>query len=448
MRILAGSAALPALPFDEAPAAKKSGMIVRAARPEDLEMPLEFFDNYLTPAEHFFVRTHTYAPNVDAAEWRLSIGGLVNQPVTLSLADVKQLPRVDLVGVIECAGNGRGLYRPPVPGLQWKYGAVANAKWTGVRLADVLKKAGVKNQATDVAFDGADVPLGTMPDFQRSILLKKALDPNTLLAFEMNGETLPAQHGFPLRLVVPGWASDSWTKWVTSITLLDHEADGFFMKTAYRHPGKPVRPGESVPPDQMFPVTSLGVKSVIGSPVDGAFVVSGKAVRIQGAAWSGDQSPVAGVDVSVDQGRTWKPAQVTSPRTQFGWRLWTYNWTPARDAYHVIMARARTAAGDVQPLVEEWNPSGYQWNVVQRAGISVGGSRLTPEVTAAVEPRPPAGYDASCMVCHGDDVVAQQHLTRAQWEREVDKMVRWGAKVPPDRRDTIINYLVRFFGSR
>ena len=424
-------------------------MIVRAARPEDLEMPLEFFNDYLTPAEHFFVRTHTYVPRIAAGEWRLEVAGQVEKPLSLTMSELRKLPRVDLISVLECAGNGRALYQPTVPGLQWAYGGVGNARWTGVRLADVLKQVGVRTSGTEVLFDGADTTPGTMPDFQRSIPLKKALDPNTLLAFEMNGQTLPLQHGFPLRVIAPGWASDSWVKWLSKITVLDREFDGFFMKTAYRHPGKPVRPGEPAPPEAMFPVTSLRVKSVIGSPADGTTVAPGRTTRISGAAWAGDLSPVEAVEVSVDGGRAWRAAALEGQRTQFGWRLWAFEWQPKAEQYYTIMARARTAAGDVQPFAQEWNPSGYQWNVIHRVGVNV--SSATPSAstsarTPAMADRP-QGYQSACMVCHGNDVVEQQRLTRGQWEKELDKMGRWGAKVKPEDREGILDYLVRYFGS-
>src|SRR5579859_5226618 len=246
----------------------KRDMLVRSVRPEDLEMPLSGFSDYITPIEHFFVRTHVYVPTVNVTEWRLEVTGEVAAPLRLGMEDLKKLPAVELVSVVECADNGRAFYQPPVPGVQWANGSVGNARWRGVRLADVLQRAGLKSSAREILFDGADVPLGTMPDFQRSLPLKKALDPNTLLAYEMNGETLPVKHGFPLRVVVPGWAGDSWAKWVTSIRVLDKEADGFWMKGAYRRPGKPVPPGTAVPPEQMQPVTSLRVKSVIASPLD------------------------------------------------------------------------------------------------------------------------------------------------------------------------------------
>ena len=171
----------------------KLDMLVRAVRPEDLEMPLSGFSDYITPIEHFFVRTHVYVPRVNLDSWRLRVEGEVATPLTLTMEDLKKLPQVELVSVVECAGNGRGFYEPPVPGLQWGNGAVGNGRWRGVRLTDVLKRAGIKDSSKEILFDGADVPLGTMPDFQRSIPVKKALDSNTILAYEMNGETLPVR---------------------------------------------------------------------------------------------------------------------------------------------------------------------------------------------------------------------------------------------------------------
>ena len=192
-------------------------MIVRSARPEDLEMPLEGFRDFLTPADRFFVRSHHYVPAVDAASWRLAVAGEVRSPVSLRLDELKRMPRAELTAVLECAGNGRGFFDPSMPGIQWEYGAVGNARWSGVRLKDVIERSGVKAAGRHVVFSGADQPIGTQPKFERSIPIERALDPNTLLAFDMNGELLPAQHGFPLRLVVPGWASDSWAKWVSKI---------------------------------------------------------------------------------------------------------------------------------------------------------------------------------------------------------------------------------------
>ncbi len=429
----------------------KRDMLVRSARPEDLEMPLSGFADYVTPIEHFFVRTHVYTPTVNASEWRLKVEGEVGTPLTLTLEDLKAMRSVELVSVVECAGNGRGFYEPSVAGLQWGHGAVGNGRWRGVRLADVLKRAGIKESASEILFEGADVPIGTMPDFQRSIPVKKALDPNTLLAYDMNGETLPAKHGFPLRVVAPGWASDSWIKWLTSIRVLDKEHDGFWMKTAYRHPGKPVAPMAAIPPEQMQPVTSLRIKSVIASPADGSQIMAGSPLTIRGVAWGGDAGPVTAVDVSVDGGRNWKPAALRADqKTQFGWRQFEFNWTPPQPAYYTILARARDAAGNTQPMDQEWNPAGYGWNVVPRVSVDVVRelSAAPPAAQARTVPAPPASLQTACNVCHGDDVIRQQRMNRAQWDRELGKMTGWGAKINANDRDSILDYLFSNFGPR
>src|SRR5262245_15575480 len=241
-------------------------MIVRSVRPEDLEMPPSAFSDDFTPAEHFFIRTHLPVPRVELGQWQLRVDGHVETPLTLSMEDLKKMPSTEIAAVLECAGNGRAFFDPPVPGLQWTTGAVANGLWRGVRLADVLQRARVKNGAVEIVFDGADVPLGSMPDFQRSIPLKKALHPATLLAYEMNGQTLPVKQGFPLRVVVPGWAGDSWVKWVTSIRVVNEEFQGFWMKNAYRIPVQRVAPGSVVPLEMTKPVTSLRVKSIVIKP--------------------------------------------------------------------------------------------------------------------------------------------------------------------------------------
>ncbi|MGH9628966.1 MAG: sulfite oxidase, partial [Bryobacteraceae bacterium] len=296
----------------------KKNMIVRSARPEDFEMPMDGFGEWLTPIERFFVRSHHYTPKVDLQAWKLTIGGEVGSEATLMMEDLKRMPKTEVVGVLECAGNGRGLYEPPVIGTQWEYGAVGNARWTGVRLSAVLEKAELKDSARHILFNGADVPVGTMPEFQRTVPVKKALAQDTILAYEMNGQTMPVSHGFPLRLIVPGWAGDSWVKWVTGITALDKEFDGFFMKTAYRHPGRPVQPGSAVDAAEMHPVESLNVKSIIAAPLDESVVGLGP-TRIHGVAWSGEQ-PVAKVEVSTDRGRTWQNAKLSGEATRYGWR--------------------------------------------------------------------------------------------------------------------------------
>ncbi|HEV2688764.1 MAG TPA: molybdopterin-dependent oxidoreductase [Bryobacteraceae bacterium] len=432
--LAAAAGVLPRVNF----AADLKKMIVRSSRPEDLEMPLAGFQDWITPLDRFFVRCHTFTPErPNLNEWRLKLDGVVNQPLSMSIDDLKKLPRVETVAVLECAGNGRSFYQPRVPGTQWAFGSVGNGRWAGVRFRDVLAKAGLKDSAKDILFDGLDVPLGKMQDFQRTIPVKKALDPDTLLAFEMNGQPMPQEHGFPLRLIVPGWAGDSWVKWLQHIEVLDHEFDGFWMKTAYRHPPNPVAPGSAVDPKDMVPVTDLNVKSVIATP-DGGSIKPGRA-RISGTAWS-NGSPVAKVDVSVDGGKTWKPATLGKDRSQYAWRLWQLDWTAA-EGKHTLMARATNEAGQSQPLSQEWNPSGYLWNVAQPVEVEVSANRAPQTGAAHRAEEQPAGYKAACLTCHDEGMMVQQRLTRAQWDRELNKMTGWGAPIKPEDLEGILKYL-------
>jgi hypothetical protein len=242
-------------------------------------------------------------------------------------------------------------------------------------------------------------------------------------------------------------------KWVASVRVLDKESDTWWMKNAYRHPGKPVLPGLALPQDAMRPLESLRVKSVIAAPTDRSQIEAGKPVMIRGTAWSGESGPVTNVDISIDAGRTWHAAKLTSPATKYGWRQWELPWTPSAEGYYNLFARARDAGGDSQPLAQEWNPSGYLWNVVSHAGVQVveevQSAPAAPAETSSASA--PPQFKSACMVCHEDDVIRQQRLTRAQWDRELNKMAGW---MPSDRqmsaadRETILNYVSATFGPR
>jgi sulfite oxidase len=436
------AAALPRVlrPADQADLSK---MIVRSPRPEDLEMPLDGFTEWITPIDRFFVRCHTYTPKVNFSEWNLKIDGVVERPMTLTMDDLKKLPRVELVGVLECAGNGRRFYEPRLPGAQWAFGSVGNGRWAGVRLRDVLQKTGIKSSATQILFDGADVPLGKMPDFQRTITTTKALHPDTLLAYEMNGQTLPVQHGFPLRVIAPGWAGDSWVKWLQHIEVLDHEFEGFWVKSAYRHPTHPVPPGTAVDQAEMVPVTDLNVKSVIATPSTWA---KPGAVRVQGTAWS-NTSPIAKVEVSTDGGQSWKSARLIGKPTKYGWRIWQHDWKATEGTY-TLKSRATNMAGQTQPLAEEWNPNGYLWNVAQPVAITISAQATpssAPAETTPPETPHPDGYQAACLSCHDEHMMQQQRLTGAQWDREINKMTGWGAPLKAQDRAAVLNYLSNRF---
>jgi sulfite oxidase len=335
--------------------------------PLNAETPLELLTDYLTPVPLFFVRSHWIARVPDAKTWRLRVDGDVAKPLSLSLAELKKLPRAEATCVLQCAGNGRGLQNPPMPGVQWRYGAVGNARWSGVRVSDVLARAGVKASAKHLHLYGSDDPPGKVPPFHRSLELSKAMD-DCILAFEMNGQPLPPQHGAPLRLVVPGWAGDHWMKWVTRMTLAAAPQTGFFMDTAYRWPNAPGAPGVAFKPEEMHPVTELSVKSNITTAPKQA--QAGRTYDIRGFAFSGAPD-IAKVEVSDDDGATWKRAALDARHAPHAWRLWHYRWTPARRGRATLLARATDSRGAVQPRETVWNQSGYLYNAWHAVEVEV-----------------------------------------------------------------------------
>lgn len=343
--------------------------IVRSINPEDFETRVERLDSWITANDLLFVRSHMYTPNVVLKNWSLRVDGEVERPLILTFDRLKEFGEFTVPVTLECTGNGRSFYEPHVPGVQWGKGAVGNARWTGVRLADVLKKAGVKPTGRHVIVDGADVPIGKMPDFIRSVPIEKALHPATMLAYRMNDAPLAPSHGFPLRLVVPGWGGASWTKWVTRITVSPTESDNFFMQTAYRYPTKPVAPGAAVDPKDMAPVTEMEVKSLIAKPSEGAQLPSGP-IKVTGFAWAGE-ADVTRVDVSTDLGRSWNAARLGKDQARYAWRAWEYTFTAKSRGAVTILSRATDSRGRIQPIVPAWNPSGYLWNVVDKVRVNI-----------------------------------------------------------------------------
>jgi sulfite oxidase len=348
----------------------EDGMIVRSFRFVDLETPVEYFNTWLTPVPHFFVRNHMYEPvQLDAVAWRLSITGEIEKPVTLSLAELSKIESHSVVNTLECAGNGRSLHRPQVPGVQWGKGAVSTARFTGPRLRDILQRAGVKPAGKHVMFRGLDEVPGKVPPFIRSIPIEKALDADTLIATHMNGQPLTKHHGFPARALVPGWIGAASCKWLTEIKLLDAEFVGNFMSLGYRLPNQPVKPGDAVKPEDTHPVTALSVKSVIAGPTDGTTVKSGK-VLVHGAAWAGE-ADIKKVEISTDNGATWSPAKLGHDQAHYAWRLWSYDWKAPKPGDYSILSRATDSQGRIQPATPVWNPSGYLYNAADQVKIHV-----------------------------------------------------------------------------
>ena len=348
----------------------EDGMILRSFRFVDLETPVEYFNTWLTPVSHFFVRNHMHEPSeLDARDWRLSIGGEVEKPLTLSLAELSRLETHSVVNTLECAGNGRSLHRPQVPGIQWGKGAVSTARFSGPRMRDVLHRAAVKPSGKHVMFRGLDEVPGKVPPFIRSIPIEKALDSDTLIATHMNGQPLTKHHGFPARALAPGWIGAASCKWLTEIKLLDAEFAGNFMSPAYRWPNQPVKPGDAVKPEDTHPLTALSVKSVIAGPTDGASVSSGKII-VHGAAWAGE-ADITKVEISTDNGATWTPAKLGHDQSRYAWRLWTYDWKTTKPGDYTLQSRATDSKGRTQPSTPEWNPSGYLYNAIDQVKIHV-----------------------------------------------------------------------------
>ena len=366
---LAAAAALATRAQDQPAIPGKRPLILHNDRPEDLETPNHDLETWITPNDAFFVRQHIPRPTVDAAAWRLAVNGLVSKQLSLSLADLRKLPQHKVPATLECTGNGRDFYRPRVPGIQWKRGAIGNAEWGGPRLSDIFKLAAAKSDAPFIETDGADTGVAKTPDFVRSMPMRKALDPATLLALDMNGQPLPDLHGGPARLIVPGWDGTSWVKWVTRFTIAAEPNKGFFMNPGYRFPKYALPPGSPPVPAELEVIEGMPVKSSITTPADQDKVPQAP-LTIRGLAWAGEQK-VTRVDVSIDGGSHWAPAELTPQNFNFAWRLWSFKWTPPQPGYYTILSRAADSTGRIQPIVATWNPSGYLWNAIDRVGVTV-----------------------------------------------------------------------------
>jgi sulfite oxidase len=353
--------------------AAKDMLIVRSESPTDFETPLHLLDNsWITPNDLHYVRTHLPTPEIDLKTWSLIVDGEVNEPLKLTLGDIHGFRETTRAVTLECSGNGRVYSDPPVPGLKWEKGAVGTARWTGVSLRDVLNKAGIKSTAKHIILNGADKPLDSAPDFVRSIPIDKAMHPDTMLAYRMNGADIPLEHGFPVRLVVPGWEAAASTKWIINIRASETEADGFFFKTAYRIPNRPVAPGATVDLADMVPYTRLDVKSIFTFPPEGTMIHTGSTIELRGFAWAGE-SDITRVDVSTDYGRSWTAASLDIEKEKYAWRRFRHRWTPNRRGSFIVMSRATDSEGRAQPIVASWNPAGYLYNVIDKVRIDVEG---------------------------------------------------------------------------
>lgn len=351
---------------------QKRPLIRLTTRPPQLETPLSLLGDAITPNDAFFVRySLSDAPpaGLDGAAHRLTVGGAVSKPITLSVAELKRLPATELTAVLQCSGNSRGFSQPRVGGGQLGHGAMGNARWRGVPLRTLLERAGVKAGARAVSFDGADrPPVEGMPDFVKGLEIDHALDGEVMVAYAMNGAELPILNGFPLRLVVPGYYGTYWIKHLSAITVLDAPFDGYFNKSTYRIPDNDCAcVPEGTKPDRTRPIGRYNVRSFITSVADGATVAAGD-VSLRGIAFDGG-SGIARVELSADGGRSWQPATLSADLGRYAFRQWQGRMRLPAGA-QVLMARATATSGETQPMTASWNPSGYMRNVVEQVRVT------------------------------------------------------------------------------
>jgi sulfite oxidase len=358
---------------------KAPELVVLGDRPLVAETPAHLLDDEVTPTSVHFVRNNGRVPEppADPAAWELSIGGEVDAPLTLRLGELRErFENVTHSLVLECGGNGRTQFVPPARGNPWTTGGVGCARWTGVRLKDVLEAAGPRPSAVYTAHHGADPHLSGDPGkeaISRGIRLDKALEPHTLLAFAMNGEPIPAIHGGPLRLLVPGWTGSASQKWLTRVELRDREHDGPGMTgTSYRVPVVPIVPGTDSKGEGFRILESMPVKSLITSPADGTRLPEGaRELEVRGHAWAGDLA-VRGVFVSIDFGQTWHGAELRDPANRYAWQRWSARIRLPTHGYYEVWARAVDGNGASQPFAApNWNPGGYGGNAYHRVAILV-----------------------------------------------------------------------------
>ena len=353
---------------------QKGPMILQRTRPPLLETPFEVFDKgVFTPNDQFYVRWHwaLIPTDIDPGKFTLTVRGHVNETLSMSLNDILSgLPSVELPAVNQCSGNSRGFFQPRVPGGEWANGAMGNALWTGVRLKDVLDKAGVKPGAVQVRFRGLEEPVvADAPPFMKSLDIDHARDGEVMIAYAMNGEQLPLVNGFPLRLVVPGWYATYWVKMLNDIEVLDQPDVNYWTKVAYTIPDTPhasIKPGET--DVKMIPINRMVPRSFVTNIAPDSKVNAASPVTLRGIAFGGDCG-VARVDFSIDRGQNWHQTQLGKDEGKYGFRQWQTQLTLPTPGEYNILVRCTNSSGVMQPDTANWNPAGFMRNVIETTGI-------------------------------------------------------------------------------
>jgi DMSO/TMAO reductase YedYZ molybdopterin-dependent catalytic subunit len=353
---------------------QKGPMILQRTRPPLLETPFEVFDEgTLTPNDQFYVRWHwaVIPTNIETDKFSLAVRGHVNQPLSLSLQDLLELPRVELIAVNQCSGNSRGFFEPRVGGGEWANGAMGNALWTGVRLKDVLDRAGVKPGAVQVRFTGMDEPVvAEAPRFMKSLDIEHARDGEVMIAYAMNGEQLPLLNGFPLRLVVPGWYATYWVKMVNDIEVLDQPDINYWSKVAYTIPDTPhasIEPGQTNV--RMVPINRMVPRSFVTNLTSGSAVRAEMPVMCRGIALGGDCG-VSKVEISTDQGKVWRETRLGQNDSKYGFCRWEAQLIFPAPGQYSVQVRCTNSNGVAQPDIPNWNPAGFMRNVIESVSVA------------------------------------------------------------------------------
>lgn len=347
-------------------------------KPWNIETPAHLLDDRVTPADKMFVRNNGLLPaSFDLESWTLTIEGeAVNQTKSYSLRELKEkFKQYTYQLTIECGGNGRAEFNPPAKGNQWTTGGIGCPSWTGIRLKDLLEDVGISDKAVYIGYEGADIHLSGDPDkvvISRGVPIEKALQEESLIAFQMNGQDIPKHNGYPLRLVLGGWPASVSGKWLTKILVRDRVHDGAKMEApSYRVPCEPVAPGAEVKPEDMCIIHSMPVKSLITYPKSGGMMELSKTLDIRGHAWAGERS-VKRMQVSIDFGATWQDAELEPAANRLAWQHWSASVKFPQTGYYEVWAKATDDAGESQPMITPgWNPKGYLNNATHRIAIKV-----------------------------------------------------------------------------
>jgi DMSO/TMAO reductase YedYZ molybdopterin-dependent catalytic subunit len=346
--------------INEARRSSPAGLIIRQKEPPNLEMPFDQVDSYLTPTELFYIRSHFPAPRIDVAGYQLRIDGAVRKPLALSYKALREMRSETQIATLECAGNSRVCLVPQVRGAQWELGAVGNAEWTGVPLRTLMERAGLEVDACEVVLEGSDQGMPTEEpkppgpiSYARSVPREKAVQPEVLIAYQMNGHDLSRDHGYPVRAIVPGHYGMASVKWLTRIQAVREPFQGYWQTSDYGYwdalDGKPVRRA----------LGEIKLKSEIARPRVYETLLPNRVCTVFGAAWAGE-TEVTEIAVSTDGGQTWTEAYFLDPVRRHAWRRWKFDWlTPKKPGQYTLLARAKDALGTVQPDEHDWNYGSY-----------------------------------------------------------------------------------------